>query len=94
MKFSFSVGEREKHQVDFSFDRFSGSLVILVDGSPAVKDLRMFSLNLVKKYEFTVGQQEQHKVRIEKHRKLLLAGLRKQKYRVFVDGKLVQNYEG
>jgi hypothetical protein len=71
-----------------------GNLKITVDGNSVVKDLRMFSLSLVKRYEFEVGVQEQHKVAIEKVRKLLLAGLRPQKYRVFVDGKLVQSYEG
>jgi hypothetical protein len=59
-----------------------------------VKDLRMFSLSLVKRYEFVVGVQEQHEVAIEKERKLLLAGLRPQKYRVFADGKLIQSCEG
>ena len=43
MNFSFGVGEREKHQVDFSFDQFSGDLKILVDGSQVVKDFRMIS---------------------------------------------------
>ena len=45
-------------------------------------------------FEFNVGTHEPHKVAIEKERKLLLAGLRKQKYRAFVDGKLIQSYEG
>jgi hypothetical protein len=45
-------------------------------------------------FEFNVGQQEQHKVAIEKQRALLLAGLRPQKYRVFVDGQLIQSSEG
>ena len=94
MQFEFNVGQQEQHKVQFSFDQFSGDLKIVVDGNPVVKDLRMFSLSLVKRYEFSVGQQEPHKVAIEKQRKLLLAGLRKQKYRVFVDGQLMQSYEG
>lgn len=94
MQFEFNVGTQEPHKVQFSFDQFRGDLKILVDGNPAVQDLRMFSLSLVKRYEFNVGTHEPHKVTIEKERKLLLAGLRKQKYRVFVDGKLIQSYEG
>ena len=94
MQFSFLVGVNEKHQVDFSFDQFIGNLEIKVDGQPVVKDFRMLSLFLTKRYEFTVGGQEPHHVAIEKKRKLFLAGFRPQKYHIFVDGKLVQTYEG
>jgi len=94
MQFSFMVGINEKHQVDFSFDQMIGNLQILVDGQPKVRDLRMFSLSLSKRYEFEVGQAERHQVVIEKKRKLFLAGLRPQRYRIFIDGNLVQTYEG
>jgi hypothetical protein len=94
MQFSFIVGVREQHQVDFSFDQFIGNLEIRVDGHPVVKDFRMFSLSLTKRYEFTVGQTEQHHVVIEKRRKLFLAGLRPMKYHILIDGRLVQTYEG
>lgn len=94
MQFSFMVGTNEKHQVDFSFDQSIGTLEIRVDGQPKVKELRMFSLSLTKRYEFEVGQDERHQVVIEKKRKLFLAGLRPQQYRIFIDGKLVQSYEG
>lgn len=94
MRFSFLVGVVEQHQVDFSFDQFVGNLEIRVDGQPLVKDFRMLSLKLTKRYEFTVGAQEQHHIAIEKKRKLFLAGLRPQQYRVWVDGQLVQTHEG
>jgi len=94
MQFSFNVGVSEKHQVDFSFDQFAGNLEIRVDGQPAEKDFRMFSVSLTKRYEFTVGNQERHDIIIEKKRKLFLAGLRPQQYRIFIDGQLVQTYEG
>jgi len=94
MQFSFNVGVNEKHRVDFSFDQFIGNLQIMVDGQTAVKDFRMFSLSLTKRYEFSVGEQERHDVVIEKKRKLFLAGLRPQQYRIFVDGKLVETHEG
>jgi hypothetical protein len=94
MQFSFLVGVHEQHQVDFSFDQFIGNLEIRVDGQPLVKDFRMLSLRLTKRYEFTVGTQEQHHVAIEKKRKLFLAGLRPQQYRVYVDRQLMQTYEG
>ena len=88
------VGVNEKHQVDFSFDQFVGNLEIRVDGQPAIKDLRMFSLSLTKRYEFIVGVNERHQVAIEKKRKLFLAGLRPMQYRIYIDGQLVQTYEG
>lgn len=94
MQFSFIVGAQEKHQVDFSFDQFIGNLEIRIDGQPAIKDFRMLSLSLTKRYEFTVGVNEQHQVAIEKKRKLFLAGFRPMRYRIFVDGQMVQTYEG
>jgi hypothetical protein len=94
MQFSFRVGVQEQHQVDFSFDQFIGNLEIRVDGQPLVKDFRLVSLKLTKRYEFEVGTQERHQIAIEKKRKLFLAGFRPQQYRVFIDGQLVQTYEG
>ena len=94
MRFSFMVGVNEKHQIDFSFDQTWGNLEIRVDGQPAVKDFRMLSLSLTKRYEFTVGENEHHHIAIEKKRKLFLAGVRPQQYRIFIDGQLVQTYEG
>ena len=94
MQFSFLVGIQEQHQVDFSFDQFVGNLEIRVNGQPLVKDFRMLSLRLTKRYEFTVGIQEQHHIAIGKKRKLFLAGVRPQQYRIFIDGQLAQTYEG
>jgi hypothetical protein len=94
MKFSFTVGVNEMHQVDFSFDQFIGNVEIRVDGQPAVKDFRMLSLKLTKRYELSVGVNEKHHIVIEKRRKLFLAGLRPQRYRIFIDGNLAQTYEG
>jgi len=88
------VGVHEQHRIDFSFDQVVGHLEILVDGATLVKDFRMLSLRLTKRYEFTVGSQEQHHIAIEKKRKLLLAGFQPQKYSIFIDGQLVQTHEG
>ena len=94
MKFSFTVGTEEPHQVIFSFDQFIGKLEIKVDGQTVVSDFRAFSLKLVERYDLWVGVQEKHHVAIEKERKRFVAGWRPQKYRVFIDGQLVQSYEG
>jgi hypothetical protein len=71
-----------------------GLLSISVDNVEVIREQRTFSLSLVRKYEFGVGTSERHSVRIEKVRKLLLAGVRPQKYRVYVDGQLIKEYEG
>ena len=94
MNFSFMVGITEPHRVDFSFDQFGGRLEIKVDGIPIVEEVRTLSMSLTKRYDFVVGLAEKHHVTIEKERKLLLAGIQPHKYRILIDGQLVQTYEG
>ena len=94
MNFTFEVGNQEKHLVTFDFNRFWGNLKITVDNEAVIKDIQFISLSLVKQYRFNVGDTESHNILIEKERKLFFAGFRKQKYRVFVDGKLLNEYEG
>lgn len=94
MQFAFEVGQQERHQVSFSFDKVWGRLAITVDGQSVVKDLRVLSLSLIKRYEFTVGIDERREVVIEKERKLLFAGFRPQTCRAYVDGRLVAEYTG
>jgi hypothetical protein len=94
MTFAFQVGDREKHAVSFHFNQLWGNLKISVDQKPLIKDFRIVSLKLIKSYEFSVGAEERHSVKIEKERKLFFAGFRKQRYRVFVDGALVKQHEG
>jgi hypothetical protein len=94
MNFSFVIGVTEQHRIDFSFDQFIGNLEIKIDGQPLIKDFRLLSLKLTKRYEFEVGINEKHQIVIEKKRKLFLAGLRPMQYNIFVDGQLVQTYEG
>jgi hypothetical protein len=53
-----------------------------------------FNFRHLKRYQFTVGKDEQHQVVIEHERSLLWAGLRRQKYRVYVDGQAVQEHYG
>jgi len=53
-----------------------------------------FEVQLLDKWDFIVGDVEKHEVRIEKERTRLLAGFRPQKYRVFIDGQLINQYEG
>ena len=59
-----------------------------------VDDFRFLSARLTRRYEFTVGVAEPHAIVIEIKRKIFLAGFRPMRYRVFIDGQLVQTYEG
>jgi hypothetical protein len=86
---SFEVGDTERHQVTFSFNKFWGNLSITVDGVNVVRTVRLGSLDLVKRYDFVVGTNERHHVRIEKHRERVLAGFRPQPVYAYVDDQLV-----
>jgi hypothetical protein len=85
----FQVGQVERHQVTFKFNKFWGLLSITVDGRKVVNTMRVGSISLVKTYDFVVGVEERHQVRIEKHREQLFAGFRPQKIFAFVDGRPV-----
>ena len=76
----------------FFFDKIWGRLSIAVDGQPVHRELRVASVDLVKRYQFTVGAEERHEVLIEKERKLLFAGFRPQRCRAYVDGQLVAEH--
>lgn len=89
MQLVFNVGTNERHRVEFSFNKFWGGLSIKVDGANVVRTVRTASIQLVKRYDFTVGAQEQHQVHIEKHRPLVFAGFRPQPVYAYVDGQLI-----
>jgi hypothetical protein len=72
---------------------WSGSPVAASDEKWNVLDSG-FEVALVDKWAFEIGEAEKHEVRIEKERAKLLAGFRRQRYRVFVDGQLITEYEG
>ena len=86
---TFDVGVDEKHRVRFSFNKVWGNLSITVDGVNIVRTIRIGSIHLVKHWDFEVGSQERHAVRIEKHRQRLFAGFRPQPVYAYVDGQLV-----
>lgn len=85
MELNFVVGEREKHDVHFSWNQMWGGLKIAVDGIDVVSTVRILSFSLVKTYEFTVGVEEKHTVRIEKRREKFFAGFRPQVVTAWVD---------
>ena len=89
MRMSFDVGVEERHQVQVSFNKFWGAVSIKVDGRSVVRTIRMGSIDLVKHWDFVVGTNERHNVRVEKHRERILGAFRPQPFRAYVDGQLV-----
>ena len=94
MQFHFIVGESEERTVQFSCNPFWGFLKIEVDGCVVQRDFQMFSFEVLKTYNFWVGEKEMHEITIEKERSLLFAGFRPQKYRVYIDNVIEYEYEG
>ena len=92
MDFTFSVGDSEKHRVDFHFNQFWGNLRIKIDNETVVKDFRTYEVSDSKKYEFPVGSRERHDVVVEITRKSFLGSARKQACKVYVDGRLQEQH--
>lgn len=90
MRFSIEVGNNEKHTIEFRFNQLLGRSVVLVDDQEVFRKKRWFSEPLIERYAFKIGQFEPVRVRIEKERKHLFGS----KYRIFVDNRLMQFYQG
>ena len=94
LNFTFNVGKAETHDIDFHFNQFWGNLEIMVDGKSIKNTIRFLSFSLTKTYEFDVGINEIHNIRIDVIRKLFLADFREYNAEVYVDGKLMHKYSG
>jgi hypothetical protein len=92
--FAFDVGEEEKHRVAFHWGQLFGRVRITVDFMKVLEENHAVRLgsSATRKFEFSVGETEVHAVRIEKTRKRVLGGARKQTCRAFVDEELVGEY--
>ena len=92
--FAFDVGKEETHRVAFHWGQLFGRVRITVDDVQVVEKNQAISLRSprTKKFEFSVGQNEVHEVVIEKTRKLILGGARKQNCRALVDGEVVAQH--
>lgn len=94
INFSYSIGNSEVHKVEFYFNQFWGNVFIKIDGGNIIRDIRIISFSLTKVYEFNVGSNEVHSVKIELIRKLLFAGFRKYRAQIFIDEFLEKEYSG
>lgn len=92
MLLSFLVGETP---VEFFRDPMTGRAEARTPGGTLLLQDPLnpgthFSLSLIKNWSFKIADTE---IVIEKKRKLLLAGLRPSRYRVFVGGEMVLEQE-
>jgi hypothetical protein len=95
MKMSFTVGKNEPHIINYSFNQFWGITKISVDEKRIKVDLNLFSHSLTKQFEFYVhDKSEVLTVTIQRHRKLLFAGFRKQLHQVLVNDEFLLEREG
>ncbi len=96
MKFSFSVGDQEKHAITYNFNQLWGKLAVEVDGKNILETVQMLKSPLSTKQTttFEVGDKEKHNIKIDKNMSPLFAGFFPCKYEVFVDEKLVNTYNG
>ena len=94
LEFQFEVGEEERHEVGFRFNRSLGPLRISVDDQPVVRKFKIFSGSTTERYELSVGEVERHDVVIEKHRQGFLGGFHPQECVAYVDAKEVGRYTG
>ncbi len=94
LEFQFEVGEQERHEVGFRFNRSLGPLTISVDDVPVIKKFKVFSASTTERYELSVGETERHEVVIEKTRQGFLGGFQPQHCVAYVDDKEVGRYQG
>jgi hypothetical protein len=52
------------------------------------------ALQMIRGWEFEVGGEEKHAIRIEKERPVILAAIRPHIYRLFIDGQLANEFRG
>lgn len=99
MRFTLEVGDNENSRIEFSRNWFTGAMQILVNGERVAQQSWLspsthFGFTRKRRQQFVVGKDEKHQVVIEKERPLIIAGVRPQTYRVFVDGQLIHEQSG
>lgn len=90
MKFSFEVGEVEKHHVEYRFNQLCGTLLIRVDNQPIHRATRLLNEPRHEVFDFVVGNAERWPVRIEKQRKPLFGS----RNILYVNNRLTRVFDG
>lgn len=92
MNTKFNVGNKEKHEVEFFFDRCSGKINFKVDGQIVKKHSLSFFFSTTKKYTLTIGETEKHNVEVIIKRPLIAAYAKDKgwEFTILVDGKIIK----
>src|SRR4051812_38585313 len=89
--FALTVGESEKHQVEFRWRQLWGNAFFSVDGVEVLHERHAWDWKRIRRYSLSVGAPEVHVhcLTVEKMARRIRGGSQKQRFRVFVDGALV-----
>ncbi len=60
MKVDITIGAKEMHQMEFSFDRITGDIIVLMDGERVLEDCASPLIAPVRSYELSIGESEKH----------------------------------
>lgn len=95
LKFIIEVGIDEKHIVDFTVNQFWGYVDIKIDGQQyKQRKLRGVLVKQNWTFEFTVGNEETHVIRIELVKSLFSVSMSDCSAWVYIDGEKIQEYSG
>jgi hypothetical protein len=89
MRFTFPVGDIDKHLIEFNFNQLCGTLVIRMDNQPVFRATRFFNEPVQNVYQFVIAGLEKSEVRIEQRRKPLFG----HHSRVFVNNRLINVFD-
>ena len=65
---------------------------ISVDGTEVLHEKHPFGVRITRRYAVQTGRTEVHDVVVEKSKRKLYGGFRKQSFNVYVDGTLIHTY--
>lgn len=99
MNFKVILGDTEKTHLIVQRNWITGSLFYLENGDmkslkSTVNASASLTMTLKKTFEFVVGTNEKHKIRLERTRPLIFGGIRPHSYELFVNDELIQSYKG
>ena len=102
MKLRFTLGNDEKTELEINRNPITGSFTYSENGKLFVlksladpdTHIAFRTKNDPFEYQFDVGNEEKHSIRILHTIPLLLGGFRKQKYQVYINDTLTEEYYG
>ncbi|MCZ2720653.1 hypothetical protein O1D97_03085 [Marinomonas sp. 15G1-11] len=99
MNLTVALGETEKTNLIIQRNWITGSLFYVENGemrslNKPTHSERSFLISRKQTFEFTVGLDEKHNIRLERIRPLVFGGVRPHSYEIFVNDELIKSYKG